>query len=117
MSRYAQTPLTSQEAENEYQKRESKLIADAQRKSEAYSRLVENADFKLFLEEIYKFKGDSVHQIPTTEYFHGRASMFNDIITELNYAHGTAKLVASFTERQLEKLHKAKVFRMEQKGK
>lgn len=98
-------------------KRESQLIADAQRKSEAYSRLVANSDFKLFLEEIYKFKGDSFHQIPTTEYLQGRASMFNDIITELNYAHGTAKLIASFTEKLLEELHKTKVFRMEQKGK
>lgn len=117
MSRYAKTPLTSADAELEEKKRESKLIAEAQRKSEAYSRLVANADFKIFMEEVCKIKGDSFPLLPTSEFFQGRVAFYNEIIGELNYAHGAAKLVASFTERQLDELHKTKVFRVEQKGK
>lgn len=117
MSRYAKTPLTSQEAKLEMEKRESKLIAEAQRKSEAYSRLVANADFKLFMEEVYRLKGESFPLVPTSEFFQGRIAFYNEIIGELNYAHGAAKLIASFTERQLDELHKTKVFRVEQKGK
>lgn len=117
MSRYAKTPLTAAEAERDMKKRESKLIAEAQRKSEAYSRLVRDADFKLFLEEIYKLKGDNLQLLPTSEFHQGRTAFYNEIIAELNYAHGAAKLMASFIEKQLEELHKTKVFRMEQKGK
>lgn len=117
MSRYAKTPLTAAEAEREMKQREDKLIAEAQRKSEAYSRLVANADFKLFLEEVCKLKGDSFPLVPTSEFFQGRTAFYNEIIAELNYAHGAAKLIASFTEKQLDELHKTKVFRMEQKGK
>ncbi len=117
MSRYPTSPLTAKEAERVEKKRESKLIAEAQRKSEAYSRLVRDADFKLFLEEIYKLKGDNFQLLPTSEFYQGRTSFFNEIIAELNYANGTAKLIASFIEKHLEELHKTKVFRMEQKGK
>lgn len=117
MSRYSQSPLSPQEAECVEKKRKTKMIAEAQRKSEAYSRLVRDADFKLFLEEIYKLKGNNFQLLPTDEFYQGRTSFFNEIIAELNYANGAAKLIASFIEKQLEELHKTKVFRMEQKGK
>lgn len=117
MSRYAKAPLTAAEAERDMEKRESKLIAEAQRKSAAYSRLVANADFKLFMEEVCTLKGDSFPLVPTSEFFQGRVAFYNEIIGELNYAHGAAKLIASFTERQLNELHKTKVFRVEQKQK
>lgn len=114
--RYKQSPLTSAEADREEKNRESKLIAEAQRKSEAYSRLVANADFKLFLEEVYKLKGDSFPLVPTSEFFQGRVAFYNEVMNELNYAHGAAKLISSFTEKDLDELHKTKVFRVEQKG-
>lgn len=117
MSRYKKSPLTPQDAERETKARDNKHIAEAQRKSEAYSRLVRDADFKLFLEEIYKLKGNNFQLLPTDEFYQGRTSFFNEIIAELNYANGAAKLIASFIEKQLEELHKTKVFRMEQKGK
>lgn len=117
MSRYAKTPLTAKEAEREAKKREAKQIGDAQRKSEAYSRLIANSDFKLFMAEVCKLKGDSFPLVPTSEFFQGRVAFYNEIIRELNYAHGAAKLIASFTERQLDEIHETKVFRMEQKQK
>lgn len=116
MASYKQSPLTAAEAEREEKKRESKLIAEAQRKSESYSRLVANADFRLFMEEVYKMKGDNFSLLPTSEFQQGRSAFYNQIIAELNYAHGAAKLIASFAEKQLEEFHKTKVFRMEQKG-
>jgi hypothetical protein len=117
MSRYGKSPLTHDEAKREMKKLEDKRIADAQRKSEAYSRLVGNADFKLFMEEVCRLKGDNFPFVPTSEFYQGRTAFYNEIVAELNYAHGAAKLIASFTERQLDELHKTKVFRVEQKGK
>lgn len=109
-------PLTSEDADRREAKAETKRRAEIARKSEVCSRLVANKDFAQFMEWLSGslcIAPYTMHK--PTEFESGRISAWASIMELLAYAKGAAKFYASMTEAQIEKRHKEKTFRVEQK--
>ena len=116
MAEYDAAPLTAMDADMREEKRLKKERNAAQEKSVAYSRLVSSKDFAEFLGALSAILSDIPRGRPMSDYEQGRLSAWFDIVNELNYAAGAAKILSDITKKRHEAAHKDKVFLMEQKG-